>query len=247
VFLEPHRGPRDELGASLRFIKRLILVLATLIVGLPLLAILGTLIPHPFVNDPVDETGPARRILVVSNTIHTDIAIPADPETLATFGFLTDSGLPILHPDARWLLLGWGGRSFYMETPTLADIKLGPTFRALTIDSAVMHVAVLGEIIETDPEVMPIALSAGAYANLLAAITESFVQNHGAVEPIDGYAFGPADKFYTAKGSFNALLGCNVWTSQMLRSAGIRTGIWNPIPYSLTLSLGLFNGIGPQG
>jgi len=226
----------------MRIVKRAIIV-CLLLMGVPLLlAILGTLIPHPFIAADAEDAPLSRRILVVANTIHTDIAIPIDAESLAAFGFLADSGQPILHPDARWLLIGWGGRSFYLETPTLADIRPGPTFRALTLDSSVMHVDVLSAIVESDPAVTELAISEAAYANMLATISEGFSREDGKVQPIEGFAFGQSDRFYQAEGSFNALLGCNVWTSRVLRSAGIRTGLWNPLPASLTLSLGLFNG-----
>lgn len=205
-----------------------------------MLVILGTLIPNPWIFAAGDGE-PTRHILVVSNTLHTDIAIPIDAQSLATFGFLADTTVPIAHPDARWLLIGWGGRSFYLETPSLADIKPGPTFRALTIDSSVMHVDVLGEIVPGNPAVTDLAITDAAYANLLAEISASFARQEGAVQPIDGFAFGTTDKFFEGVGSFNALLGCNVWTSRMLRSAGIRTGFWNPLPGLLTFSLGLFN------
>lgn len=224
----------------MRVVKRIALGLL-LLIGIPvLLAILGTVIPHP----PVADRGNApldRRLLVVSNPIHTDIAIPVDDETLTALGFLAGTGPPIDHPDARWLLIGWGARSFYLETATFADIKLEPTLRALTLDSSVMHVDVLGEIALPDPAVMPIAVSDDAYARLLSAISGSFTRSDGQVLPIEGYALGTDDKFYEGEGSFNALLGCNTWTARMLREAGVTTGLWNPLPISLDLSLGLFN------
>lgn len=224
----------------MRLLKRLLLGLLAVVGLLLVLAVAGTLVPHPAIFAQ-DDTAPAsRHILVVANTLHTDIAIPIDAQSLATFGFLADA-VPIGHPNARWLLMGWGGRSFYLETPTLADIRPGPTFRALTVDSSVMHVDVLGEIVPGSPAVTDLAITEAAYANLLAEISASFARKDGAVQPINGFAFSSTDKFFEAVGSFNALLGCNVWTSRMLRSAGIRTGLWNPIPPSLTTSLALFN------
>jgi uncharacterized protein (TIGR02117 family) len=224
----------------MRLLKRLAVVLILLIVVPLVLGLLGTLIPHPFTDAQPTDAPLSERILVVSNTIHTDIAIPLDAKSLEAFGFLADT-LPVTHPDARWLLIGWGGRSFYLETPNLTDIKPGPTFRALTVDSSVMHVDVLGEIDQTNPAIMAVPISDVAYANLLSTISASFTRKDGKVLPIDGYAFGPSDKFYEGEGSFNALLGCNVWTSRILRSAGIRTGLWNPLPISLTTSLRWFN------
>lgn len=229
-------------GGAARFLRRVLLGLLLLIIAVPVLAVLGTVIPHPITQSFADDAAPARRVLVISNTIHTDIAIPAGPESAAFFAELAASGLPLSHPDARWLLFGWGGRSFYLETPTLADIKPGPLFRALTIDSSVMHVDVIGELAAGNPAVTEVELSEQEYAALLAAIASSFARENGAVQPIDGYAFGTIDRFFAAQGSFNALLGCNTWTARMLREAGISTGFWNAIPPSLVASLHMFNG-----
>jgi hypothetical protein len=51
-------------------------------------------------------------------------------------------------------------------------------------------------------------------------------------------------RFYEAQGTFNALVGCNVWTATALRSAGLRTGWWNPLPFLLIRSLWYYNDIG---
>ncbi|MGO8572745.1 TIGR02117 family protein, partial [Rhizobium ruizarguesonis] len=34
---------------------------------------------------------------------------------------------------------------------------------------------------------------------------------------------------------------CNTWTAAALRSAGLRTGIWNPLPQALRLSVAVYN------
>lgn len=228
------------MGKIMRVVRRAGLLGILLLIGVALLGAAGTFIPYPAAA--VVENGQRnQRILVVSNTLHTDIAIPLNEETRMTLGFLGNTGLPLAHPDAQWLLIGWGGRSFYMETPNLADIKPGPTFRALTLDRSVMHVDVFADIVQDDPSVTALDISAAGYTNLLWTISESFVRDGGAVVPIDGYAFGSTDRFYEAEGGFNALLGCNVWTSRMLRSAGVTTGLWNPLPSSLKVSLDLFN------
>jgi uncharacterized protein (TIGR02117 family) len=228
----------------MRILKRIALVLL-LLIGLPTLAVLlGAVIPHPAVFEQPNGTPLVQRILVVSNPIHTDIAIPLDAQSLAALPFLAETGLPVGHPDARWLLIGWGGRAFYLETPSFADMKPEPTFKALTIDASVMHVDVLGEVDQANPIVTPMDLSEAGYVRMLSEIAASFSRVDGTVQPIDGYALTGNDKFYEAEGSFNAIfVGCNAWTARMLRSAGVRTGIWLPLPATLTASLGLFNNL----
>lgn len=223
----------------MRLMKRIALGVL-LVIAIPIvLGIVGTLVPWPFAVAPGAE--PSKRILILSNPIHTDIAIPIEPESLAALPFLAEAGLPVAHPDARWLLIGWGAREFYTRTPSLADMQPGPTFKALTLDAATMHVDVIGELAPDSPFVVPVDITADGYAGMLQAMSESFTRRDGQVIPIEGYALGTADRFFEGEGFFTAVLGCNTWGARMLRSAGLRTGIWNPLPVSLTTSLPLFN------
>ncbi len=92
------------------------LLAVILVVVLALAA--GTFIPRPLwpiERPPLAET---RRVLLLSNPIHTDIAIPLDEDTRATYAFLAESGVRVADPAAQWLVIGWGGRAFYLETPT---------------------------------------------------------------------------------------------------------------------------------
>jgi uncharacterized protein (TIGR02117 family) len=202
----------------------------------------GALIPLPLWSQKIEEHGgETRRILVLSNPIHTDIAIPLDADTRAAFAFLERSGVPVAEPGARWMIIGWGGRAFYLETPTWADVKPMPVFRALTVDSSVLHVDVTGELDEGHPAVTVLELGPQQFEQLQVFIRESFAQPPDAVAAIPDAGYGLSDRFFEAKGAFNMLLGCNTWTAAALRAAGVRTGFWNPLPQTLTFSLKLFN------
>jgi uncharacterized protein (TIGR02117 family) len=215
--------------------RRLAAIVGTVVA----LVVLGTLVPRPLFGTAESGEAQGRRILVLSSPIHTDIAVPAEALTGAEFGFLRDAGLPVDNPNARWVLFGWGGRSFYVATPELTDIRLGPLLKSLTLDSSVMHVAVTGAVDEATVPSFPI--SDGGVKRLLAYIRASFAGRGGEPVPIPGTGYAESDTFFEAAGSFNALLGCNTWTAAALREAGLRTGWWNPLPATLVLSLELYN------
>lgn len=220
---------------------RAIAVVVLVIVAAPLV---GALVPRPLVQTAESGTAATRRILVLSNPIHTDIALPADADVLRYFGFIGQSGLPLADPRVRWIVLGWGGRSFYLETPTWSELKAGPVLRALTVDTSVMHVAVAGSIHPAGEGVTAVDLDEHRFAELIEATMSAFARSEGG-EPIlvAGRSYGDYDRFYEAEGRFNALLGCNTWTSAVLRRAGLRTGWWNPLPQSLVWSLRAFNDL----
>lgn len=214
------------------------LALVLLVIAALLLA--GTLVPRPLLADP--ETGPAsRRVLVISNPIHTDIAIPLDPEVLARFGPLVRAGIKADLPGARYLVFGWGSRAFYIETPTWADLKPGPLFSALTLDASVMHVGVAGTIDERQPSVRSFSVGESGFQRLLDFVEDSFTAGPNGPIWIADSSYGEFDGFFEANGRFTALLGCNTWAAAALRQAGLQTGWWNPLPQTLGFSLDLHN------
>lgn len=60
--------------------------------------------------------------------MHTDILFPMTSETRARFGFAEAAGVPVNHPDAQLLILGWGSAAFYTTAGTYADIAAGIPF-----------------------------------------------------------------------------------------------------------------------
>lgn len=200
----------------------------------------GALIPRPL-RAAADREAPAHRILVLTNPIHTDIAVSLDDEIRARFSFLENAGIPISSPGARWLIFGWGGRAFYLETPTWGELKPGPVFKALTIDRSVMHVDVGGEVAEPHPAVTSFEIGEGGFARLTDFIAASFERVDGEPVVVAGASYLGTDRFYEARGFFNALVGCNTWTARALREAGLQTGWWNPLPATLAASLRLHN------
>jgi uncharacterized protein (TIGR02117 family) len=202
----------------------------------------GALIPRPFFPpDAGKDDGEKTRIFVVSNPIHSDLVVPLTDEIRARFAFLEATGMPMSHPAANWLVLGWGGRSFYLETPTWGDLKPLPVFKALTLDAAVLHANLAAGVDEKAPGVSGHDLSPPQLDALVTFILASFTRRNGEVVVIKGAGYGDYDRFFEAEGSFNALFGCNTWTATALRRAGLRTGLWNPLPKTLNLSLKIYN------
>jgi len=201
----------------------------------------GTLLPRPLFTASPGGEPLTRRAILLSSPIHTDIALPLDTETRQAFAFLRAGGVDIDNPGAAWLVIGWGGRAFYLQTPTWGDLKPMPAFKALTVDRAVLHADLAGPMEADRPGTKEFKVSEVGYRRMLAFMVASFSREQGLAMPISGAGYGDFDQFYEAGGHFNVLVGCNTWTAAALRSGGLRTGWWNPLPQSLALSLSLLN------
>ncbi|WP_198032847.1 TIGR02117 family protein [Mesorhizobium sp. L48C026A00] len=222
-------------------VKKLGRFLAILVVAIVLAVVLGTFIPRPLLPAAAADPAATRHVLVLKNPIHTDIAIPVDDDVRKRFHFLVGGGIPADMAGVRYIVFGWGGRAFYLETPTWSELKAAPVMKALTLDASVMHVDVAGNIIEPHPDVAGFDISEQRFAALLDFIAASFQQGPNGPILIENAAYSRFDRFYEANGHFNALVGCNTWTAAALRIAGLRTGWWNPLPASLDLSMRIYN------
>ena len=220
--------------------RKVLRFLSLLSAAIVLAAALGTLVPRPLW--PAARAGVAtRHILVLHNPIHTDIAIPVDDVVRKRFHFLMDAGMPSDAPEVRYLVFGWGGRAFYLQTPTWSELKAVPVMKALTLDASVIHVDVAGDIVEPHPDVAGFDIGEDQFATLIDYISASFQQGPNGPVVVENASYSSFDRFYEANGHFNALVGCNTWTAAALRTAGLRTGWWNPLPVSLGLSMRLYN------
>jgi len=179
---------------------------------------------------------PSERILLLTTTLHADFAIPVTEELRARFAFLADKGVPMEHPNLRYLVFGWGSRAFYTNTPTMTDIRPGPTIRAVVGDDSVLHILPARDI-AVGEGVLPVMLPPGGIDRLVDFIDATFVRKGGVPVPVDHPGYGMGDVFYEANGAFNILRPCNIWAAEGLRAVGLATGAWTPTTWSLELGL----------
>ena len=225
---------------------RWLLRAVTLLISVPFFYLaaagVGALIPgaHPQIDG-----GPLTRIALARGPIHYDILLPATEDLRARFAFAEGQGVPVHDPAVRWLVVGWGSRSFYTATGTYADLRLSTVWTALTGDTATLHIDVAGDLTDV-PDILYLDLSETQLAALIAAISASLTRDaSGQPIALPVKPFGLTDAFYAAEGRFSALTTCNVWIGQMLRSAGLDFGIWTPTPQSVAFSARRFTPAPP--
>ena len=175
-----------------------------------------------------------RRILVLDNPIHTDIALPVDEAVLARLRLLAECR-PADRSSRRAIpRLRLGQPRLLHRDADLVDLKPGPLLTALDArprPSCMSSVA--GTTRRSRSSIGAASTSrrpnsSGCWTSSKPVLATS---PNGRSSP--ARATATYDQFFEAKGRFNALVGCNTWTAAALRAAGLRTGWWNPLPQTL--------------
>lgn len=195
---------------------------------------------------PVTHVGgaPTEVIGLARGPIHYDILVPLNPDLRQRFGFAKAKGLPVDHPNAEWLVIGWGAEGFYTTVGAYSDITSGVLWRAVTGDNSVMRLDLAGNLsgvsgiawLEASP----------AQIDVLANIVLKALMRDAAGKPIavPPAPWGQSHVFFRALGAFHLFHTCNAWVGETLRAAGFSHGVWTPTTQALSLSLWLHSGAG---
>jgi uncharacterized protein (TIGR02117 family) len=212
---------------------RLALRLAALLLA-PLVLFLAASVLLPLVPGPGPDYRDSftRRIGLLQGPIHTDILLPLSPETRDRFGFAEAAGVPLHHPEAEWLMFGWGSAAFYTTAGTYADITASAVLTAATGDDAVIRLDAVGRLPKME-NLRFLNLSEEQFQALLTQAADALASQTA----IDHPGFTATDAFFPAHGHFSALRTCNVWLGETFRAAGIPFGLWTPANWSVRLSL----------
>lgn len=168
-------------------------------------------------------------IYLESNGVHTDLVVPVTAAGIDWRELIRPEDIG----DPRYaaydhLAIGWGEARFYRETPHWADVRVMTALHAtLGSDQTLLHVEHIPAP-QIGPDVRPIALSRAQYRRLAAFIAESFAPTGTGGRPKIFPGYDNFDAFYSAFGRYDALMTCNNWTGDALRSAGVRVGRWTP-------------------
>ena len=174
-------------------------------------------------------------IFLRTNGVHTWIVVPKVTPEMDWRLFAPGADLK----DPRWeagnyVALGYGNRTFYLETPTWGDLTMKNAFLALFGQGrTLIHADHTNDPQPTEWQ-KPLRITHAQYARLVAHMAKSFQRDaQGHTMPVRGRGYGDSDMFYEANGGYSAVYTCNSWTGEALRAAGIRTGLWTPLSQSI--------------
>lgn len=214
--------------------RRLVLALIAVPVFYVLAGFLGAVIPGPVAGV---AGAPTELVALARGPIHYDILMPLTPETRDAFGFAKAQGLPMDHPDAEWLVLGWGADGFYTTVGSYGDITPGVLWRAVTGDGSVLRLDLAGDVSHV-AGLTWLEVSAAQIAALRDVALAEFARD-AAGQPLalPAAPWGQSHVFFRAVSRFHLFHTCNAWMGETLRAAGIAHGVWTPTTQALSLSL----------
>jgi uncharacterized protein (TIGR02117 family) len=178
-------------------------------------------------------------IFIVSNGVHTDFVLPMINDQMNWSNLFGQEDFGRRLHTAPWIAFGWGDRGFYLNTPEWSDLTPSTAIKALLLPShSAMHVTLTGKP-STSDRVIQIRINEVQYSGLKNYILGSFLKDpRKKAIRIDHPGYGMNDLFFESDLSFHLLRTCNVWTSNGLNTAGIRTSVWTPFDRPILYQLG---------
>ncbi|QTD56654.1 TIGR02117 family protein [Parasphingorhabdus cellanae] len=205
--------------------KRIFAGLLALIITYLGAALFGSIFPaNQFWKSPDDGI----ELFIETNGLHTGIIIPIQSDVHDWSVLIRPEHLDDPTVYGSHVLVGWGHEGVYRNAEHWRDLRLKDAASAVFgSNDVLLHVYHL-KYPQTYPHYRrSFKVSEAEYRLIVEAINDRFVLDEtGQSIPSKGY--GKYDLFYRSQGHYNAFYTCNSWTGDVLRQAGIRTGIWTP-------------------
>jgi uncharacterized protein (TIGR02117 family) len=188
--------------------------LAALVALLLAALLLGALIPRNPGWRPAVE---GVTIGIDASAVHAELILPVSAAGHDWRAVLPAGTVP---PGTSHLAFSCGERAFFLATPSWADVDVGLALRALfASNESLVHLYRLDRFWGR-----PLTLSPAQYHRLVAHLQREIAPG----APIPGY--GAGDLFLPGAGRYSALRTCNDWVADALAQAGVRVGVWTPLP-----------------
>jgi uncharacterized protein (TIGR02117 family) len=238
---EPNIRPKPTVLRCLWSWIRQTIKIGLLLFATYLLIVLVGLFP---INNDYQPPLSGVEFYVISNEVHADLVLPISNEIVDWRTCFPASHFAGDVSSAKYLVVGWGDRGFFVETERWRDLKVSTAVHALWSNDTVLHVS------QTDysgweTRAVKVRISSEQYAALvryvratLADVERSDTTTEDLTEllqkPVNcqlvGARYRENDAFYHAHGRYHVLNTCNSWVGNGLRQAGVRVGAWTPLP-----------------
>lgn len=190
--------------------------------------------PHTVERDPNAVRNVA--IYLISNGVHTDIAMPMTHRVFDWRQLNPPHDTPI-KPQAQpqYIAIGWGDRDFYINTPTWADLTFSTAFYAITgLGQSAIRVSHHFQEMKENENIVKIMISEHEYRQLVQQIQSHFKRHeNGTVQRIRHNSGNNNETFYESHGRYHLFQTCNTWTNTQLKASGLPAVKWTPFAQPL--------------
>jgi uncharacterized protein (TIGR02117 family) len=195
-----------------------------------LLYVLSTFILSRITVKGRNNAGAKIQIFLMKSGVHTDFILPVSNSIkdwrqefpLANTGFKDSS--------SKLVSIGWGDKTFYMNTPTWADLSLKT---ALTVPfglgPSAIHATYYQQLLDDRP-IIRLHVTEKQYRKLVSYIEQTLERNaKGQTKYIKATMPGVVtgnDAYYAAKGRYSIFFTCNSWVNSGLKSCQQKACYW---------------------
>lgn len=204
--------------------------------------IIGEWLGKQVVNADFEPDPAGIKIYIISNGVHTDIAVPSKTDQIDWTTFLDPSTFEpppeIEHP--AYIAFGWGDRSLFEDVPTWGDLTAPILIRSMLLPStSAMHISYYDFGLNETNNSIAVNISAEQYEILIQAFKSSFdLDTEGNPQSLNCCFYSHlSDQFYASPTKYHMLFTCNSWTNKLLKEAGIPTARWAPRQESIMAHL----------
>ncbi len=194
-------------------------------------AFLGAIIPQ---NSDQANVSDDRTIYIYDNGVHTSLVLSRSYGDVDLGEAMVQNAVfPGPSATYPWLMIGWGDKEFFLNTPHWKDLRARTAVSALWGSGAsLIHIDRLNTLPPRE-SLRKIILSEDQYAKLLKFILPQMTIGSNR-RPIAMNGYGPDDRFYVSSGrEYWAFYTCNSWINEAIAGAGVKTGIWTPLPFGI--------------
>ena len=181
---------------------------------------------------PEDTAGDDITVYLITNGVHTDLALPLKNDTFDWTTIINPGDTRAASSDWGYAAFGWGDRGFYVETPHWRDLKISTALSAVSgLGDSIIHVTYYPALWESAHSIA-IPMPRAHYCRLAESIRDQFALHEGRAV-VAAPAYGDNDTFYAAHGHYSLFHTCNSWTNRRLSDAGLKHVLWTPFAHSL--------------
>lgn len=176
-----------------------------------------------------ESDGPGEiEIYILTNGVHTDIVVPVRNDMYDWTKCIPFENTVSQDTHFNYLAMGWGDRTFYLETPTWADLKASVAFKAtFGLGRAAIHATFYRSLTESKT-CIKIMASREQYERLVSYLENSLLkdENGDSIHIVTDANYGNDDAFYEAVGRYNLFVTCNTWANSALKHSRLRACFW---------------------